>query len=229
MIDVEHAAAFDVVAWTYRTFERVALVASFQRESSVLIDMACKVQRAPEVITIDTGRLPAETHTAMAEFTRRYPLRLRVIGPDPDEVASMTAAHGTELFRSSVPLRQQCCLVRKVRPLARALVGYDAWITGIRREQTPARTGAPVVTLDPGHGGITRVAPLARWTSAGVRAYVRNHQVPVHPLYAQGFTSIGCRPCTRATRPGEDERAGRWWWETDSDRECGLHTLEVTA
>ena len=228
MIDVENASAFDVVAWAYRSFERVAVVASLQRESSVLIDMACQVQRSPEVITIDTGRLPEETHAAMAEFTRRYPIRLHVIGPEPDEVAAMTATHGTELFRTSVALRQHCCAVRKVRPLTRALVGYDAWITGIRREQTSAREDAPVVAIDPAHGGITRVAPLARWSGADVRAYVRNHDVPVHPLYARGFTSIGCLPCTRATQPGEDDRAGRWWWEAGSDRECGLYTRELT-
>ena len=222
---LERADARDVLDWAYRKFSRVALVSSFQAESSVLIDMACSVVAAPEVLTLDTGRLPEETHSVMDDFRARYPIRLRVIAPDTADVESMTAEHGTLLFRRSVELRQKCCDVRKVRPLARALLDYDAWITGVRREQSSARTATPLVTTDLAHGGIAKVAPLASWSRRDVWAYVQARELPVHPLYSKGYTSIGCAPCTRATTAGEDERAGRWWWEQPSDKECGLHTL----
>jgi phosphoadenosine phosphosulfate reductase len=142
----------------------------------------------------------------------------------------MTGAHGSMQFRRSLALRNECCAVRKVNPLARALEEYDAWITGLRREQTPTRAGTPVVAADRGHGDITKVVPLAGWTREEVWAYLESHGISPHPLYARGYTSIGCAPCTRATQPGEQERAGRWWWEGNSDKECLLHPpLEAGA
>jgi thioredoxin-dependent adenylylsulfate APS reductase len=228
-VDLDTATAEEIVSWTYRTYRRVALVASFQAGSGVLIDMACNAVAAPDVLTLDTGRLPEETHEVMERFRERYPIRLHVIAPEAREVEGMTAAHGTMLFRESVMLRERCCEVRKVRPLARALSGYDAWITGIRRDQAWTRAATPVVAADPEHGDIAKVAPLAAWSRAQVDAYVRRHNVPRHALYEQGYTSIGCAPCTRATEPGEDERAGRWWWEQDSGRECGLHPVALVG
>lgn len=225
--DLEGATAEEIVAWTYERFERVAVVASFQAESGVLIDMACRVTDRPDVLTLDTGRLPEETHAVMERFRRRYPIRLHVLTPDGAEVEAMTAAHGTNLFRESVDLRLRCCDVRKVRPLRRALAGYDAWITGLRRDQAPTRGGTPVVAVDDEHGGILKVAPLVEWSRDGVFRYLEQHHVPQHPLYASGYTSIGCAPCTRATIDGEDERAGRWWWEQGGTKECGLHPLTV--
>ena len=135
----------------------------------------------------------------------------------------MTGEHGTMQFRRSVALRNECCAVRKVTPLARALEGYDAWITGLRREQTPTRAETPVFAGDAGHGDITKVVPLAGWSRAQVWDYLAARGIDHHPLYDRGYTSIGCAPCTRATAPGESERAGRWWWEGDSDKECLLH------
>jgi thioredoxin-dependent adenylylsulfate APS reductase len=220
--DLEKTSA-EILAWTYHTHQRVALVASFQKESGVLIDMATRVVDVADVITLDTGRLPEETHEVMDAFRARYRIRLHVIAPDSDEVEAMTSEHGTRLFRESVALRQRCCDVRKARPLARALRDYDAWITGLRRGQTAQRASTPVAAEDAGHGGITKVAPLAAWSAQDVDRYLDQHQVPRHPLYARGYTSIGCAPCTRATAPGEDERAGRWWWERDGVKECGLH------
>ena len=211
------------VAWAYRRFRRVALVASFQAESIVLIDMACEIARDVEVITLDTGRLPQETHDLINTVRRRFPVRVRVVSPDPMELAEMTGAHGMNLFYLSPELRHLCCETRKTRPLDRALLGYDAWITGLRREQSSSRSSTPVVAADPGRGGIAKVAPLVHWTGAQVREHLRAHDLPHHALYDQGYTSIGCAPCTRATRAGEDERAGRWWWETDTVKECGLH------
>lgn len=221
--ELEDASAEEILAWTYAAHRRVALVASFQVESGVLIDLACRVAERPDVLTIDTGRLPEETHEAMEMFRRRYPISLHVLTPDATDVATMTLEHGPMLFRDSVALRHRCCDVRKARPLARALREYDAWITGLRRDQTPERSGAPVVAPDPVHGGITKVAPLAAWSGDDVHEYVVRHRVPRHALYGRGYTSIGCAPCTRATATGEDPRAGRWWWEDGAAKECGLH------
>ena len=215
--------AEELLRRAYAEHERVALVASFQAESGVLIDLACRIVPEPVVLTLDTGRLPEETHEVIEQFRTRYPIRLRVIQPDAGQVEEMTAEHGTNLFRQSVDFRMRCCDVRKSQPLTRALSGYDAWITGLRREQAETRKETPLVAPDPQHGGIQKFAPLAEWTKQQVWDYIREHDVPVHPLYAFGYTSIGCAPCTRATAPGEDERAGRWWWELGGVKECGLH------
>jgi phosphoadenosine phosphosulfate reductase len=223
-------SAEEILAWTYKRFRRVALVASFQAESLVLIDLACSLGVNPEVLTLDTGRLHEETHEYIEAVRARYPIRLRILAPDAEELEAMTGAHGSMQFRRSLALRNECCAVRKVNPLARALEDYDAWITGLRREQTPTRAGTPVVAADRGHGDITKVVPLAGWTREEVWAYLESHEISPHPLYARGYTSIGCAPCTRATQPGEQERAGRWWWEGNSDKECLLHPpLEVGA
>ncbi|MGA7986824.1 MAG: phosphoadenylyl-sulfate reductase [Candidatus Dormiibacterota bacterium] len=222
--------AEEILAWTYKRFRRVALVASFQAESLVLIDLACRIVAHPEVLTLDTGRLHEETLGYMEEVRERYPIRLRILSPDAEELEAMTGEHGTMQFRRSIELRNECCAVRKVNPLARALEGYDAWITGLRREQTPTRAATPVVASDRGHGDITKVVPLAGWTREEVWDYLSARGIEAHPLYARGYTSIGCAPCTRATAPGEGERAGRWWWEGNSDKECMLHPpLESAA
>jgi phosphoadenosine phosphosulfate reductase len=212
-----------VLRWTYDNFPRVAIVASFQAESSVIIDLASRLQSDLRVLTLDTGRLPRETHDMIARIRSRYGIDVEVISPDPVETSEMVATHGVDLFYASVELRRTCCDVRKSRPLDRALQGYDAWITGLRREQAPTRATTPVVAIDQVHAGITKVAPLATWSKAQVWGYIRTHDLPYHSLYDHGYTSIGCAPCTRATRPGEDERAGRWWWELDGVKECGLH------
>ncbi len=220
---LQNATAADILSWTYRRFGRVALVASFQAESLVLIDLACRIMPEPEVLTLDTGRLHEETHDYIEYVRRHYPIRLRILAPDASELEAMTGEHGDMPFRESVPLRNLCCAVRKVNPLTRALREYDAWITGLRRDQTPTRAATPVVAGDPGHDGMTKVVPLASWTRDQVWDYLREHGIRHHPLYDRGYTSIGCAPCTRATQPGEQERAGRWWWESDTHKECLLH------
>jgi phosphoadenosine phosphosulfate reductase len=221
--NLEDETASAVLAWTFDQFDRVALVASFQAESVVLIDLACRLRDCVEVITLDTGRLPQETYDLIETVRRRFPIRLHVITPASDELSAITSRHGVNLFYRSVEARHLCCEVRKGRPLRRALAGYDAWVTGLRREQSTARAGVPVVARDPAHGGIAKVAPLATWTREQVWSYVEAYKLPHHALYDRGYTSIGCAPCTRASRPGEGERAGRWWWETNSLKECGLH------
>lgn len=217
------ASPEEVLRWTYETFDRVAVVASFQAESSVIIDMVSKIRPDFRVLTLDTGRLPQETHDVIDRVRERYRIAIDVLQPDPAEVQNMVKTHGTNLFYSSPDLRRQCCEVRKSRPLEVALRGYDAWITGLRRDQSVTRAHAQTVTTDRLHNGIAKVAPLASWSKAEVWDYIRANDVPYHSLYESGYTSIGCAPCTRATAPGEEERAGRWWWEHGEVKECGLH------
>jgi phosphoadenosine phosphosulfate reductase len=209
--------------WAFDTFERVAIVASFQAESSVIIDLASKISPDVHVLTLDTGRLPKETYDTIDRVRERYGIQIEVVHPDPDEVRQMVAANGSHLFYRSVEMRRMCCNVRKSRPLDRALGGFDAWVTGLRRDQAATRANTQVVAVDPEHHGITKIAPLASWSRADVWDYIRENELPYHSLYDRGYTSIGCAPCTRPTATGEDERAGRWWWEDNGVKECGIH------
>lgn len=217
------AAPETVLQWAYATFPRVVIVASFQAESSVLIDMASRIRKGVTVLTLDTGRLPQQTHDMIDRIRDRYGIGVEVVSPDAADVQYMVRNHGANLFYKSVEMRRLCCEVRKSRPLARALKGYDAWVTGLRREQAATRSQTAVVGPDPEHKRLTKIAPLAGWSKDQVWAYIREHDLPYHSLYDLGYTSIGCAPCTRATTKGEDERAGRWWWEENEVKECGLH------
>lgn len=201
----------------------VVLLSSFQAEESVLIDMAARVAPGIRTVTIDTGRLPEETYATMERLRARYGLQVEVVFPDTRSVEAMVARYGVNLFYQEVGLRQLCCHVRKVMPLQRALRGAKAWITGLRREQSPGRSRVLPVDYDPQRPGVLKLAPLAYWTSQQIWDYIRRHQVPYHPFYDRGYTSIGCAPCTRPVEPGADPRSGRWWWEGDHPKECGLH------
>lgn len=221
--ELESASAEEILWWTYRQFERVAIVASFQAESTVLIDLACQIVDRPEVVTLDTGRLPSETHAQVERELAAHAIRLHVHAPDPEELRALAAEHGVNPFYRSVELRRLCCDVRKARPLARALSGFDAWVTGVRRDQAASRAATAVVSDDPAHGDIAKVAPLAGWSEEQVWTHIRARGLAYHELYDRGYRSIGCAPCTRAVAAGEDPRAGRWWWEQDAVKECGLH------
>jgi phosphoadenosine phosphosulfate reductase len=226
----EHRPAEELLAWALGEFGgRFAIVTSFQVEGMVMLDMARRLDPAVRVITLDTGRLPQETHDIIDTVRARFDVRVEVVAPDPAAVAAMVAQHGPNLFRRDRALRQLCCQVRKVDPLGRAVAGLDAWSTGLRRDAGPARQGTAKVEPDHAHGGIVKLNPLADWTRDQVWAYAHTHRVPLHPLYEQGYASIGCAPCTRAIRAGEQERTGRWWWEADPDRECGLHYASPSA
>ncbi len=216
-----------VLRWAYATFPRVVIVASFQAESSVLIDMASQIRDDVSVLTLDTGRLPQATYDMIDRVRDRYGVDVQVVLPDPTDLREMVGHHGVNLFYKSPDLRRLCCEIRKSRPLARALAGYDAWITGVRRQQTTTRAATAVVAPDAEHEGLTKIAPLATWTKDQVWAYIRERNLPYHSLYERGYTSIGCEPCTRATSAGEDERSGRWWWEQGENKECGLHWSET--
>lgn len=199
---------------------RFAISTSFQAEGMVLVDMAAQISTQVRVLTLDTGRLPAETYQMMETVRTRYGIQVEVVYPDAAELESMVTRHGPDLFYRDVALRRLCCHLRKVRPLERKLKEFDAYAVGLRREQAESRAG--VRKIDDSSKPV-KLSPLADWTKQQVDEYVSRHDVPMHPLYAKGYASIGCAPCTRAIEPGEPERAGRWWWEQDAAKECGLH------
>lgn len=220
----------EVLTWALATFgSRFVVVTALQVEGLVVVDLARRIDPDVRVVTIDTGRLPEETHELIDTVRARMDVRIEVVTPDPEEIGAMVDRHGTNLFRRDQALRRLCCHVRKVAPLDRVLAAADAWAAGLRRDGGAARADTATVEWDHAHGGIVKVNPLAGWTRADALAYARDHRVPLHPLYERGYTSIGCAPCTRAVQPGEDERAGRWWWEAGGDRECGLHHASPSA
>jgi len=221
---LESVSAQEALAWGLETFgDRLAIGTSFQAAGMAIVDMAARLRPDVRVFTIDTGRLPLETHDLMIEVERRYGIRVDVIGPDPGEVDAMVSRHGPDLFYEAASKRMLCCEIRKVRPLARKLATLDAWVTGLRRGQSAARAEVRKLEIDSANGSIVKLNPLADWSSEQVAAYNRDHKVPQHPLYAQGYTSIGCGPCTRPPMPGQGPRSGRWWWENDTRKECGIH------
>jgi len=223
--DFEALAAAEIVAWALPRFNpRLALACSFQAEESVLIDLMHRVRGTDfRVFTLDTGRLNQETYDCMDAIGERYGVQVEVFFPAATGVEKMVREDGLNLFYKSVELRKLCCGVRKVEPLNRALKDLDAWMTGLRREQAITRTDVRKIELDKDHGDIIKINPLVDWSYENVWNYIRENNVPYNRLHKQGYPSIGCAPCTRAVKPGEDLRAGRWWWENPDTKECGLH------
>lgn len=213
-----------ILRWAVDAFAPdIALASSFGAEDVVLIDMWSRIDQAVRVFTLDTGRLPEETYEVMDRIRERYGIAIATHFPEATAVETLERERGFYSFRRSVEERKRCCGIRKVEPLRRALAPLRAWVTGLRREQAMSRTGVAVVEWDTNHG-LVKVNPLAHWTEAQVWAYIREHTVPHNALHDRGYPSIGCAPCTRALQPGEDVRAGRWWWEQDpAAKECGLH------
>jgi phosphoadenosine phosphosulfate reductase len=202
---------------------RIALASSFSLEDAVVLDLLMDIRKDARVFALDTGRLNPETYECAEELRRRYGVTIEWYFPRHETVEALERGKGLFSFRESVENRKECCGIRKVEPLNRALSGLEAWITGLRREQSVTRTELAVVEKDASHGGIWKINPLAAWTLHDLWAYAREKRIPYNRLYDQGYTSIGCAPCTRAIEPGEDQRAGRWWWENPEHKECGLH------
>ena len=219
---LENLTAGELVSWAIETYAtEFAIATSFQKEGMVIVDLACRSGfEKCRVFTLDSGRLPDETHQMIETVRERYGISVEVVTPIPEDVEAMVSAHGLDLFYQSPDLRALCCEVRKVRPLQRKLREFKAWASGLRREQSETRAG--VRTVEEVDGRL-RLSPLADWSAEQVDMYIREHDVPLHPLYLRGYTSIGCAPCTRAEEAGEDERAGRWWWEQETRKECGIH------
>ena len=200
---------------------------SFGAEDMVVLDLIARDGLALHIFMLDTGRLPRETLALAAEVRKRYGLEIQTYHPWPGAVDAYVEEFGTDGFYDSVEARKACCGIRKVEPLRRALAGKRGWITGLRRDQSDARSDVAETALDPAHG-LWKFSPLADWSDADVWQYLRDNRVPYNPLHDRGYPSIGCEPCTRAVKPGEHPRAGRWWWENDGVRkECGLHEIAV--
>ncbi len=201
----------------------IAMATSFQLGGLVLIDMLHKIGKPIRVFSIDTGRLPEETFECAEAIRKRYGMQIEWVFPQNEAVQELETTKGLFSFRESVKERKICCGIRKVEPLGRALDDYRAWITGRREDQGGTRSGLNLVENDPVHEGLIKINPLVAWSRAELWTYVNEHRVPHNKLYDKGYLSIGCACCTRPCGEGDDERAGRWWWESLGHKECGLH------
>lgn len=215
----------EVIAWAFERFHpNMVLSSSFGVEDVALIDMMWRINQEVRVVTLDTLRLHTETYGVIDAIRERYGIKIEIFYPDISAVDRMVQEAGYNCFYQSVDNRKLCCGIRKVEPLDRALAGAQAWVSGLRRDQAVTRTSTGAVEIDEVHGGIVKLNPLVEWTADDVWSYVRKHEIPYNALHDLGFPSIGCAPCTRPVEPGEDPRAGRWWWEMDpSAKECGIH------
>ncbi len=203
--------------------DRIGLAMSFQVGGCALLDMIHRMGRRVPVFSIDTGRLPEETYACAEAISRRYGFKINWVFPRREDVEEMIREEGLYSFKLSVANRRECCAIRKVEPLTRALQPYAAWITGRRQEQGESREDLATVEPDPVHPGKIKINPLIQWTVGDLWAYIRKHDVPYNRLYDEGYLSIGCECCTRPCKEGDDARAGRWWWESPEHKECGLH------
>jgi phosphoadenosine phosphosulfate reductase len=231
-IDATLAARIDATAALLRRavtdYGRVVYANSLGAEAMVLTDLICT--RAPEIdmFSIDTGSLPEETLALLDRLERRYQRRVPLYYPDAQAVARYVSDHGINGFYNDLGARLSCCQIRKLEPFKRAIVGYHAWVTGVRRGQSDLRAAAQPIARDEQHG-LENVSPLLDWTESDIWTYIRAKQLPYNPLHDRGYSSIGCAPCSRPTAAGEEHRAGRWWWEHSESRECGLHPRQRPA
>lgn len=223
-LDAKIAATAVLLERIQDEFSPATLASSLGAEDMVLTDLVARHAPGISVFSLDTGRLNAETHDLLAQVQKCYGdrLRIRVFYPQAKEIQQWVETNGINAFYRNVELRKACCGIRKVEPLKRALAGHKAWITGMRRQQAVTRKDMPVEEYDADHG-LTKFNPLADWSEQDVWQYIRDNNVPYNALHDQHYPSIGCAPCTRAITAGEDIRAGRWWWEDSSSKECGLH------
>ena len=218
----------EILIWGLENFsDKIALSCSFGApEGLALLDMMHRIDPASRVFVLDTGRLPQATYDLIDRVRDRYDKIVEVIFPDAERVQSMVRDNGLNLFYESVEKRELCCRMRKVEPLNRYLSSLDAWVTGLRRDQTSAREQTPKIEIDRAHAGIVKLNPIADWSREQVLDYVKEHDVPINRLHAEGYPSVGCDPCSRAIGPGDDPRSGRWWWEASDLKECGIHLEE---
>jgi len=222
--EVEFFDAQTLLAWALERFgRRLAVATSFQIDGMAIIDMAWRIDPHVRIITVDSGRLPSETHALMDAVREKYQVPIEVFYPNTAELEGFVRREGLNPFLRSVDLPKQCCSIRKVHPLRKVLGGLDAWVSGVRRDQYFTRSDAQPLEVDAANGGLIKVNPLITRTEAEVWHYIREWDVPYNPLYDQGYTSIGCAPCTRAVAPDAPPRAGRWWWEDGGHKECGIN------
>lgn len=224
MRELEHkvAAVQGLLAEALARHQRVVYSNSLGAEAMVLTDIICTQQPQVEMFSIDTGRLHEETYELLERLQRRYQRSIRLVYPDAAALEQLVSRQGVNGFYHSLEARLECCRIRKVEPFRRAIAGYGAWVTGVRREQSAARALGEAIEWD-GEHGLYKVSPLLDWSEAQIWQYIRTRRLPYNALHDRQFPSIGCSPCTRAIQPGEHRRAGRWWWEQPESRECGLH------
>lgn len=219
----KEAPAEEVLAWFLEEYKgKIALSSSLSIEDQVLTHMIVEKDPTTKIFTLDTGRLFPETYQLIDRTNLTYNIKIEVFFPDYHEVQRMVREEGINLFYNSIESRHRCCAIRKLEPLRRAFKGLDVWICGLRHEQSVTRKNMKLVEWDDMHG-LIKVNPLINWTEQEVWDYIHQHHVPYNKLHDKGYPSIGCEPCTRAVKPGEDVRSGRWWWEDPDKRECGLH------
>lgn len=217
------ASLEEVLAYCLKAFkDRIALSSSLSIEDQALTKMIVDIDKSTRIFTLDTGRLFPETYQLIDRTNLTYNIKIEVFFPDYREVQRMVREEGINLFYNSIESRHRCCAIRKLEPLKRAFQGLDAWICGLRHEQSVTRKDMQLIEWDDQHG-MVKINPLINWTEQQVRDYIHQHHVPYNKLFDKGYPSIGCEPCTRAVKPGDDPRSGRWWWEAPDKRECGLH------
>lgn len=220
---LQGAGPEEIIAFSIKHFkDKIALSTSLGLEDQVLTQMVTQLDPSIKIFTLDTGRLFPETYDLIDRTNKKYNLKIHVYFPRPEDVENMAFQKGVNLFYDSIENRKLCCNIRKIKPLKRATEGLDAWITGLRREQSVTRKGLHIVERDI-NNQLIKINPLADWGEQEVWNYIQKNKIPINPLHKKGFASIGCQPCTRAIEPGEGVRAGRWWWENPETRECGLH------
>ena len=210
---------------TAADFSPAVFASSLAAEDMVITDLILRAKLPITIFTLETGRLHAETLGMIDRIRETYDYEVALYKPEPVAITAYVAANGLNAFYDSIAMRKECCRIRKVEPLKRALAGNKAWITGQRRAQSTTRSELAMQEDDAAHG-LQKFNPLADWSEDDVWQYIRDHQVPFNPLHEKGYPSIGCEPCTRAIQPGEDIRAGRWWWESPDSKECGLHVVD---
>jgi phosphoadenosine phosphosulfate reductase len=214
----------EVLKWAFDNLHpKLAKASSFGAEGVAVIDMMMKINPKARIFTLDTGRLNQETYDVMDEIRNKYNVNIEVMFPDQNEVEQMVRVNGMNLFYQSIGNRKLCCGIRKVHPMNKMLATLDGWITGLRNDQTHNRADAKKIEIDDQHNGIIKINPIVDWNWEQTWDYIKKNNVPYNKLHDKGYSSIGCEPCTRAIKSGEPLRAGRWWWETDSEKECGLH------
>jgi phosphoadenosine phosphosulfate reductase len=225
---IESKPATEILKLGFKKYgDKMVLASSFGAEDVVIIDMMCKINRnLTRVFTLDTGRLNQETYDLIDKTRKKYDIKIDVYFPNASEVEEMVENKGMNLMYESVENRKLCCNIRKIQPLKRALKQFDCWITGLRREQSVTRNKIMKIEVDDLNNNIIKLNPLADWTNEEVWGYIHENKIPYNELHDRGYPSIGCEPCTRAVKQGEDPRAGRWWWEIDTHKECGLHWKE---
>ena len=209
-----------------REHGRVVYATSLGSEAAVLTDLIFKHAPQIDIFTVDTGRLPEATLELLERIERHYGRRIRVVFPEAPRVQNYVADHGVNGFYQGLAQRQACCHIRKVEPFQRAIFGYNAWVTGVRHGQSAERAATPTHEFDARYR-LQKINPLLPWTHDEIWNYIRTEKLPYNPLHDAGYPSIGCAPCTRAVEPGQDSRAGRWWWESPESRECGLQPRQL--